>query len=885
MDDSVMGHPHMEPKHMMTFPIRWNTVLAAVTALLIHAPAANAARKQAAPMPDLTAGGKPDDASAVPLGPTGMRGWIYHQHLDTSEARQILVTVVEKGSPADGKLQLKDVILGASGNGRDPAAFDSDARLQLAEAINDAEARDPAELRLLVWRKGKTQVLPLKLRTMGTYSATAPFDCPKSAKILEEALDHLAKQEDFGRFEWAMLGLLAGNDPANPKSAQRMESVRRRLPEMLLSKEEIDAIMSGEIETDSKAPWRRGHTLIVLAEYYLQTKDKSVLPTIEACALSIANGQSIYGTMGHLYQRPNEDGSRGSITGYGPVNSAALPALLGLVLARECGIDRPELEPAIQRGATFFAYYAGKGAIPYGEHNPLFKGHENNGKSGQVALIMRRVDGREKESAFFAKMAAASFLQREGGHTGPYFNYQWAPLGAYAGSREALIMHFKHIRWHLDLCRRWDGGFAFSKMLGKKDVPDYSGLDPIVPALLTYAAPLRQLVITGKGLEDELLDKADVEQAEFAALYDSGKRSEKELVSDLSCWSPKVKFDAAAALVERAADTNELVPVLVAKAKDSKSPARVGALWALGRTENALAARVLAESLSDKDPLVRFVAAESMRLLPHELKMAEVETILRACASTFSPKVPGDPQDPVQFAHGRICMLLFYGGSAYGPKGVLSGKEVADVDRALLYPAIRAVAANPAGQCRATLKSVYEYLTEEDLLALADTVVTSVVERAPADSMFSASIRRSGVELLREFGYIEAEKAAALVIEDTNDNRKPKAVEELAKPEGYEPSKSLKRIVSVNAKPSVTEGSSRTALLSAQATDASGQPLLFAWSKVEGPGHAVFTPNNTAEASNAKVVFDAPGRYVLQLALTDRLGLSEVSRQIELVVE
>ena len=870
---------------MKPFPIKLTAVLLSVTTLLIHAPIASAASKKAGPMPDLTAGGKPDDGSAVPLGPTGMRGWIFHEHLDTSKARQISVTRIDAGSPSDGKLMIGDVILGASGSGGDPLEFESDARRQLAEAINQAEASEPAELRLLVWRKGQKQVVPLKLRTMGAYSSTAPFDCPKSAKILEEALDHLSKQEDFGKFEWAMLGLLAGNDPANPKSAERMEAVRKRLPEMLVSKEEIESIQSGKIETDSKAPWRRGHTLITLAEYYLQTKDKSVLPSIEACALSIANGQSIYGTMGHLYQRLGDDGSRGSITGYGPVNSAALPALLGLVLARECGIDRPELEPAIHRGATFFAYYAGKGVIPYGEQAPYLKSHENNGKMGLAALVMRRLEGREKEAAYFTKMAAASFPEREGGHTGPYFNYQWAPLGALAGSREALIMHFKHIRWHLDLCRQWNGGFAFSKMLGKNDVLDYSGLDPIVPPLLTYAAPLRSLVITGKGLDGELLKTEDVAQAEFAALYDARQRSDKELVEDFSCWSPKVKLDAASEIANREKQPEGLVATLLEIASDANHPGRIGALWALGNTTDKQAAHVLAAALTDPDPAVRLFAGGSMRRMPQELKMAEVETILKACVSTFSSTVPGDPQDPVQFAHGRICMLLFYGGSAYGPKGVLSGKEVADVDRALLYPAIRAVAGNPAGQCRATLKFVYKYLTEDDMKALADTVVTAVVERAPADSMFSAGVREAGVDLLRKYGYAEAEKAALLVIDDTNENRKKQAVEKFKKPDNHKISKTFKSIDSITATPLQIKLPVKTAILKVAATDLVHEANVYTWKKLQGPGSAKFVPNGTADAHRSEVELSEPGSYVLEVTMSDSKGLSEVSKSVTVVLE
>lgn len=859
------------------------TLLAATFCML--APEAMAAGKKAGPMPDLTKGGKPEDMSAVPLGPTGMRGWIYHQHLDTSMARQILPTRIDKGSPADGRVELGDVILGVSGNGRDPGGFESDARRQFAEAVNEAEARDPAELRLLVWRKGKRQVIPLKLRTMGAYSATAPFDCPKSAKILEEGLEHLAKQENFGKFEWGLMGLLAGNDPANPKHDERLKVVRGRLPEMLLSQEEIDRILSGEIETQSKVPWRRGHTLIALAEYYLQTKDPSVLPTIEASAVSIANGQSIYGTMGHLYQRAGEDGSRSSITGYGPVNSAALPALLGLVLARECGIDRPELEPAIQRGVAFFGYYSGKGAIPYGEHPPISKSHENNGKSGLAALVMSRVEGREKESRFFAKMAAAAFGEREGGHTGPYFNYQWMPLGANVGGRETLIMHFKHIRWHLDLCRQWDGGFAFSKILGKKDVLDYSGLDSNVPALLTYAAPLRLLLITGKGQKAALLNGEDVKQAEFAGLYDASKRSERELIADFSCWSPMVRENSSREITTRGIEPEPLFSMVTPIAQDRDHPGRVAALMALGGVNNPRAAHLLADCLTDPDPLVRYVAAGTMRSFPQDLLMPELETMLKACVSTAKPALPLDPEDPVQFAHGRLCMLLFYGGSAYGPKGVLAGKEVQEVDRKLLYPAIRAAANNPSGQSRSTVKSVYEYLTEEDLKALADTVVTAVVERAPADSMFSTSIRRAGVELLREFGYIEAEKAAAIVIEDTNDNRKAKAVEEFSKPDGYQPSKTFKKIDSVSASPARLTKADKSATLKVVAGDPANQDRLFTWRKLEGPGNAVFTPNGTAGAAECQVVLDAAGNYLLEVTLSDPHGLSEASQTLTLTVE
>ena len=45
------------------------------------------------------------------LGPTGARGWIYTKGYETTEARQILVTKIDKASPADGVLKINDVIL------------------------------------------------------------------------------------------------------------------------------------------------------------------------------------------------------------------------------------------------------------------------------------------------------------------------------------------------------------------------------------------------------------------------------------------------------------------------------------------------------------------------------------------------------------------------------------------------------------------------------------------------------------------------------------------------------------------------------------------------------------------------------------------------------
>jgi len=166
-------------------------MLAAVMAFLCAAGAH--AEWQPPDVPDLTKGGTNFNDHAWTLGPTGARGWMWESYLETCNARQILVTEVDKRSPADGVLEVGDVILGLDGK-----LFDSDARKAFGRAITEAEKTDnKGTLKLIRWRKGTNANVTLKLQVMGSYSDTAPFDCPKSKKILEQGLRYLATRH-FG---------------------------------------------------------------------------------------------------------------------------------------------------------------------------------------------------------------------------------------------------------------------------------------------------------------------------------------------------------------------------------------------------------------------------------------------------------------------------------------------------------------------------------------------------------------------------------------------------------------------------------------------------------------------------------------------------------------
>ncbi|MBU6327538.1 MAG: hypothetical protein KGQ89_07915, partial [Verrucomicrobia bacterium] len=209
--------------------------------------------KAAVGPPDLTKGEMTgvDRKGTYNLGSTGMRGWIYLKpatHFDglqgrtTAVSRQILVTHIGAKSPADGVMQVDDVILGVDGK-----SFSDDARRSIATAIQEAEKEsNKGILKLIRWRAGKTEEVQLKLRVMGTYSATAPYNCPKSQKIFDEACIALDKEPLPTNWAGAISGL-ALLATGNPDYLPKVQALARKMapPDMNLQERGLGAWESG----------------------------------------------------------------------------------------------------------------------------------------------------------------------------------------------------------------------------------------------------------------------------------------------------------------------------------------------------------------------------------------------------------------------------------------------------------------------------------------------------------------------------------------------------------------------------------------------------------------------------------------------------------------
>jgi HEAT repeat protein len=693
------------------------------------------------------------------LGPTGLRGWIYTKpanYLDslqgrtTASSRQILVTHVGDKSPADGVMKVDDVILGAGGK-----LFSDDARKSIAAAIQEAEkAANGGILKLTRWRSGKTEEAQLKLKVMGAYSDTAPYNCPKSKRIFEEACKVLEK-EPLEQNLWGAINGLALLSTGNPDYLPRVRDFARKMGPTTLKLKLKDGMVI----------WDWGNRNIFLCEYYLLTGDKEVLHAINEYTVTLAKGQSMYGTFGHgISLRTAEGKLHGSIPPYGPVNMAGLPANLSIVMGKKCGVKDPEVDPAIERASGFFGYFVDKGSIPYGEHEP-WPYHENNGKNSISALLFLLQDNRIKETQFFAKMATAGYRSRECGHTGQGFSYLWGALGANAGGPAAAAAFFKEASWHLDLVRRCDGSFTYDggEQYGPGRTDDdtyygrssYDGLSPTATYVLTYSLPLKKLCITGKDAnQSNWLTKQEVADAIASGRFDLDRKqkSPRELVAAFGDWSPIVRGWAAEELAQRP-EAKAMAPQLIALAEGKDVHVAQGACEALGLIKSERALPALVRLLSHEDRWLRYKAAQAIRRMGGTATPA-LPDILKALVQTAEPLQPINWADSIQFTHGQLAAALFAGPLTEALRGA---------DPKLLYPAIRVVSTNPDGMARATLRDFFENkLSLEDVQALAPDLLAAVKTLCPADTMFGAEIRMGAFRALTKYHYKEGIEAGVI---------------------------------------------------------------------------------------------------------------------------
>jgi len=715
---------------------------------------------QKPPVPDFTQGGKKDDNHDWMLGPTGARGWVYGWKGQTAEARQILVTAVGKGSPADGTLTSGDVILGVG-----DLRFSDDARIQFAHAITSAEEEQAGGvLRLIRWRNGQIRNVELKLAVLGSYSKTAPYDCLKSKRIFEQGCRAIAKN-----------GLGNVSIPNDLDALALLASGREEYRPLLADY----ARMVSVYKTADFRSWHYGYATLFLAEYAGATGDPSVMPGLRRLTTEIAHGASTVGTWGHTFARPS-----GNCNGYGCMNQPGIVLALAMAVAREAGVKDPDMDRCIIKASQFLRWYVDKGAIPYGDHQP-WPGHEDNGKCSSAAVLFDLL-GDCKATTFFAKMSTAAYAERERGHTGNFFNILWALPGVSRCGPLATGAYWQEQAWYYDLARGWEGGFAYQgSPAGEEEHHKYTDWDCTGAYLLAYGLPLKSLYVIGKKpCSVPSLDRREVDEAIAAGrdystataknCYDG--RTTSRLLAGLSSWSPAVRKRSAQAVGRREGD---FVPMLLKQLTGSNCDACYGACEALGclGPRADAAAPQLRSVLNDPDPWLQSLACVSLASLGPEARKASVSDLLRMT-------VRSNPADPRHMAQRSACMALFspYPGSQE-PKSILA-ESLEGVDRQLLYPAIESVLKNEDAVARGSLQRIYGELSDSDLVELLPSIVDAIGQLAPSNEMFGDGIRLAGLDLVSRLHIREGMPLCLSVMELNRwgtGKRVPKCVEYLAR--------------------------------------------------------------------------------------------------------
>lgn len=705
--------------------------------LLIASSLAHAAgNNESTPPPDFTKGdtipkNAPHDWN---LGATGLRGWMHCDEMVTSDARQIAITTVEPKSPAEGVIAVGDVILGVGGK-----AFSFDPRTELGQALTLAETEaGGGKLTLTRWRAGKTEDVVLKLPVLGSYSATAPFQCAKSKRILEQGCKAIAARMSAAGYD--------DQDPI-PRSLNALALLASgdRAYRALIKRE---AEWAAGFTTDSYPSWYYGYVTIFLGEYVIATGDKSVLPGLRKLIMEVVEGQSAVGSWGHHFARPD-----GRLQGYGMMNSPGIPLTIGLVLARSAGLKEAQLAEAIERSARLLRFYIGKGAIPYGDHHPWIQTHEDNGKCGMAALLFNLIDD-SRGATFFSRMSVASHgPERDTGHTGNFFNMLWAMPGVALSGSQATGAWMKEFgAWYFDLARQWDGGFSHQGP-PERDHDSYYGWDCTGAYLLAYAMPLKKIHLTGKTpavvrqldantAKRIVADGRDWTPKARNALYDA--MSDAELLKRLQSWSPIVRERAAMAYgAHETAFATPLIRMLASPSLETRYGACQGLIFLRERAEPAINA--LQKTLNHPDLWLRIKAAEALAAIGKPA-IKTVPQLLELLAQV----------DEKNDARGMQQRYLSF---ALFDRGGMLGRSLDGVDRPSLYKAVQAGLKNQDGRARGSIGSVYRNLSLEEIKPLLPAIHEAIVKPAPSGEMFADEIRVEGLRVLAQH-HIEEGMAA-----------------------------------------------------------------------------------------------------------------------------
>ncbi|MBT8038215.1 MAG: HEAT repeat domain-containing protein [Verrucomicrobiae bacterium] len=775
--------------------------------------------RRPAKLPDLTKGDLiPDGKKGPPkpwtLGPSGAVGIFVGSKF---KGDQIQVQATLKGSPAEGKLLRGDVIIGMNGkkfvagghlghligkgiveaerekNGgkisfqvwRDQNYFKRSGKKDIVSVdIDDLFDKARNDNTLYEWKAEEarekeargfgefpidpiTLEVELTLRVLPDYSDTAPYDCPKTNQILEEAWKVLEKKfvadprkprsGRGGMLE--AIALIASGKPEHRKLVHdwvRSKNARQWHPPTVPAGAMFKPGYKGYKGYQS---WHHGFTGLNCALYYDATGDDFVLPALRKFAIDAAMGQSGGGSWGHTFAFPSFNGGEfhRMNPGYGALNAAGNRCFFLIALAKKLGVDHPEVDQAIERAHRFFGSYVDQGAIPYGDHGPAGT-DDSNGKNTGIAFAMKLL-GNKHGAKFFAQMSTHCSFTRRGGHAHDYHG-NWSSWAATLCGREGRILAERNLRWRRTLCRMFDGSFIYHTPTG-----DYKTLrDPTATEVLHQAVALKQTLITGKDLDEDLFtSKEEMKQLLASArpqlhdpmLIERASKPWREWSTDeifgmINIFQPQTRGKVAAELGKRfQAGEKAIAPRLVELLSSEDARSRDGACRALLAcgTDTVLGSlSKVTQLLDDPKGFVRVTAVKAIS----KSSDAEESQLALLKATIAEPK--GESPNSVR---NQTQTALFAKATKLGRSPFQAG-----FDEELVRQAIEDVLQlDPVGG-HGFVTSRAKIWDKDTIARIAGPLTFAAEEEQVVEQMF-ANRCAPAQAMLGKFGYREAVQAAA----------------------------------------------------------------------------------------------------------------------------
>jgi hypothetical protein len=452
------------------------------------------------------------------LGITGIRA-----ELIADKPKALLVRYVFPGSPAQKLIKADDLIIGANGkrfqnkhrDGYGMDVFGADGPIsELADALEACQRKSgTGKLPLMVKRGESTINVDLEIgKKYGSYAASYPANCPKSAKILKELLDYISTQQDeegsFGdpvHNTFAALALLGSGE-------------KRYLPNVERNLRYLCASIRSTSRRDRKyglINWTYMGTAIVLSEYYLITKKDWVLPELKKIRDLLEAGQ--YLDMSQIDPKVKKShpdsyptgpeqahggwGHNPGFEGYGPIAMITAQGALSYSLMHRCGIkiNRSRLDAAyafLKRG-TGKNGYLWYGDSPGGGPDD-WADMGRTGAAGIASFLSPYRDHTYRIQALrYSDIIGKHPQSFPDTHGSPPMGMAYEALGANIDSKNFRKLMTAN-RWWFTMAQCNDGTFYYQPNRDNAGYDSTARMTASSVVAFIFTIPKRNLVISGK---------------------------------------------------------------------------------------------------------------------------------------------------------------------------------------------------------------------------------------------------------------------------------------------------------------------------------------------------------------------------------------------------